>query len=221
MKLIIFPGAGDPHSAEYSKVYELLREKGGSFGYSEVDTSVRWPGQFLSNPETTAALNLKSAVAAARSALNKCETSGEPYDILARSFGTSVALAATMEENHPNLRRIILWGAVPHWKVWELFVQNFESVKRISQEKGVRIDREFYGSCEPTEALLLKNPHQIVVAVGSRDKYSSREFHYYLLTLLMGKTNVTFRPPVEGAPHEVTGDLPDQVVQDFCKAVLS
>lgn len=220
MKLLIFPGAGDPHAAEYSKVYQLLRAQAGSFGYSEVDTSIRWPGQFLSKPDSTEALNLKSAVAVAKRKLGECEASAQGYDILARSFGTVVALSASFDGSYPNLRRIVLWGTCPYWKAWEMFVDDFDSTRQVSQQKGVRIEAGFFSSCEPIETLLLKTPRQVVVTVGGNDKYSSREFHSYLLALLMEHSNVTFRHPVEGAPHEVTGDLPAEVVQQFCRTVL-
>lgn len=220
MKILIFPGGGNPDSALYAKVYGLIVEQAGRFGYSRVDTSVRWPGHVLVPHDDSEKLTFQGALTTAAAKLAEYEQAAEPYDILSRSFGTYVALKATLGPLK-HLRRVVLWGSPPFWHVWQLFVRDLDETKLVAEAKGLLVDERFFPSLEPVESLLQHTPRKVVVATGADDKYSTPAFHSYLMQLAGGfHCDLNFRPPVKGAPHEVTGDLPPEVVEDYLNSML-
>ena len=221
MKLVVFPGCGSPDTELYAKVYRLLATRAESYGYSDVDVSIRWPGQMRVGGGDGSALTPSAAVETAAGHLAEYERDGSPYDILARSFGAYVALKVTMSEGCSRLRRVILWGSPPFWRMWEFFVRDLAATKTIALAKGLSVDSQFFSSLEPIESLLRQTPRSVVVATGTEDTYSTPEFQDYLRGIV-GDSNprVIFRKPVEGAPHEVTEDHPPAVVGAFLAAVL-
>src|SRR5579862_6945037 len=197
MRLIIFPGGGNPDSSLYAPVYGLLATRAAEFGYSNVDTSVRWPGHMREGAPNKEALTLNAALKVAQGKLLACEHDGQEYDILARSFGAYVALKSTISESLKYLRRVTLWGTPPLWKMWELFVWDLAQYKSIAYEKGLIVDQTLFPSLEPAEFLLQQTRNNIVVATGTEDKYSTPAFNQYLLDIVGIRPNVAFRPPVK------------------------
>lgn len=220
MNLVIFPGGGNPDSALHAQVYALITLRASAFGYSTVDTSVRWPGH-CSAGQTEQVLTFDGALSVAQTVLEKYEQSGEEYDILARSFGTYVALKSTMSKEFQTIRRIVLWGPPPFWNMWQIFVRDLVNTKDAALAKGLNIDARFFPSLEPIESLLLETERRVIVATGSEDKFATPPFHEYLTQMATRKRdNITFRPVVQGAPHEVTEKLPSEVVQDYLNSIL-
>jgi hypothetical protein len=221
MKLLIFPGAGNPDSGRYSMVYSLLAERASDFGYTAVDTSLRWPGQFREKDVKEVVLTPQGAVEVAQSKLAEYEIASEPYDILARSFGAHIALKSTLNITATHLRRIVLWGSLPYWLMWEAYVHDLENTKDMALAKGVQVDRNLFHSLEPIEWLLQQTKRKVIIAAGTEDPYSTPAFHSYLSQIFIGEhKNILFKPPVRGASHEVTADLSSEIVQDYLKCVL-
>ena len=219
MKLLIFPGGGNPDTTLYAKVYGLLTDHAHDYGYSGVDVSVRWPGH-TREADSGEALTLRGAYESAQRVLHTYEEEGKPYDILARSFGTYVALKVAARTDVSHLRRVLLWGSPPYWQVWELFTRDLNDTQAIARSKGLLVDDSFFPSLEPIESLLKAAHHTVVVATGADDKYSTPEFHTYLMSCAKGQHNVWFRPVIAGAPHEVTADLPTDVVSNYLTTLL-
>ena len=181
MKLLIFPGGGNPAHESQAKVYDLLSERAKDFGYSSVDTSVRWPGHFCPTSPAGSDLTFQGAVNMAIAKLAEIEQQDEAYDILARSFGTYVALKAVTKINVQKLRRVVLWGPPPFWLFWELFVRDLPTSKADSESKGFLIDESPFPSLEPFESLLLQETqNKVIVATGTEDIYSKPAFLAYL-----------------------------------------
>ena len=223
MHLMIFPGGGNPDDRnKYAKVYRLLAESARrDFGYSTVDDSVRWPGHIRPGQRSGPGLALDSSVSVARAKLAELEKAGERYDILARSFGAHVALQATNDLSLKRLRRLVLWGSPPLWYMWRLFVPELKSTGREARSKGLKVDSTLYPSVVPVEWLIQHTRHRVILATGGLDKVSSTGFHRYLIQLARaGKARVTFRKPVGGVGHEVTGEEPARVVRAYLKTVL-
>lgn len=149
-------------------------------GHSRVDASVRWPGHTTSLDNGDATLSFYGALAVADRVIADHERAKEPYDILARSFGTYVALKATMASSLQGLRRVILWGPPPYWYMWELFVGQLATSRGDALNKGLRVDERFFATMEPLELLLRHTVRTVIVATGTEDAHSPPSFLRYL-----------------------------------------
>lgn len=217
--LLISPGAGNPESDLYRQVYELIGTMAQREGYSNVDTSIRWPGQ-ASSP-FGGDLTFDGAVAVLARKLSELDAAKTPYDLLGRSFGCPVALRAAEVYRPTHLGRILLWGAVPHWKVWELFVESLDTAIKKGAEKGVTISARFYSSCIPVEILLQRCRFRVRFALGSADSYMSAAFSDYLKTDLCAKNPlVVFPRAVPDAPHEITAGLCEETITLYRTALF-
>ena len=207
--LLIAPGAGNPESPLYDEVYGLLGALAREEGYSDVDVSIRWPGQ-ASFP-VSRNLTVDGAASVLGRKFENLDQAGIAYDILARSFGCCVALAAVEQFQPQRLESIILWGAAPHWKVWQLFVENLANETQTARQKGVCIDHQLYPSSIPIEALLKRCRYPVRFAFGEKDRYTSNGFASYLEHDVCSENpRISFAPPVPGAPHEITqGSSPE------------
>lgn len=210
--LIVFPGGGNPSTPLYGGVFSLIKRGALQHGYSSVDISVRWSSHIESDKAEAPPLTLDSAVETAVEYLGKYEKGDAPYDILARSFGTYVALKSTCFLRPRHLERIILWGPPPFWRLWQLFVRDLEVNLQVCREKGLSIDQRFFPSLEPFESLLCEAKYPLVIASGTKDKYSTPADIQYFEGLAAGKENICFRE-VEGAIHEVTEESPAEIVE--------
>jgi pimeloyl-ACP methyl ester carboxylesterase len=212
--LIVFPGGGSPSTPLYAEVFSLIRQGAMKYGYSSVDLSVRWLGHIEGDQDNTPPLTLPSAVETAAGYLSKYDEAGAPYDILARSFGTYVALRSAATFRPKNLGRMILWGPPPFWRLWELFVRDLDANLEMCRQKGLSIGTSFFPTLVPFESLLCEVTYPVVIASGTKDKYSTPADILYLEALAGGKKNVSFRR-VEGAIHEVTAESPPEIVDSY------
>jgi len=220
MRLLIFPGGGSPDdTVKYASVYRLLKEAAPSFGYSNADISLRWPGHVRSPSARTVGLTLDGAFCEAHIKLAEYEKRDEPYDIVARSFGVYVALYATTRYAYSKLRRMVLWGSPPFWYMWQLFVPQLGATQSEAVAKGLIADHKLFPSLEPVECLLQQSTSEVILATGSADLVSSPAFQHYLIQLA-NRSNVTERTPVEGAKHDVTADDGAKIVNSYLTAVL-
>lgn len=217
--LIVFPGAGNPSQHSYARVYGLIERGALEFGYASVDSSIRWPGQQNIEIDKLPPLDFRSAFDTAKKHLEIYEHDARPYDILARSFGTYVALSIATSLRPTLLNRLILWGVPPFWRMWELYVRDLSTTREIGKSKGVRIGDELFSSLEPVESLITTAAYQVVVASGTEDRFSTPADVSYLQSLAVDG-NVRFSQPVKGAPHEVTDDSPAALIEDYFRALF-
>lgn len=217
--LIVFPSAGNPSQQLYAKVYSLIKRGALEYGYKSVDVTIRWPGHGEREFDVSASLNFRSAVGAAESHLREYESAKTPYDILGRSFGTYVALKIACSLRPEYLRRLILWGVPPFWRMWELYVRDLDSTREVGMSKGVRVGDDLFPSLEPAESLVGGVACPVIIASGTKDVYSTPADVSYLRALTHGK-HVLIRPPVHDAPHEVTSEHPADLVREYSRALF-
>ena len=217
--LIVFPGGGNPSTPLYSAVFSLIERGAIQHGYEYVDLSVRWRGHIECDQVLAPPLTLQSAVDTAVEYMSKYDGEGTPYDILARSFGTYVALKSASTLRPKFLERMILWGPPPFWRLWQLFVRDLDANLQMCREKGLSLDQSFFPSLQPFESLLGEATYPLVIASGTKDKYSTPADIQYFEELVKDKDNVGFRK-VEGAIHEVTEDSPAEIVDAYVKGLF-
>lgn len=221
MKLVIFPGGGSPDNGHYRKVYELLADRAIAYGYTDVDI-LRWPGHAdASGCDPGSRLTLDGALKVAYEKLHQLESTGQPYRILGRSFGTIVAAQVTTTLGLTGLENLVLWGPPPHWLGWKLCLRGLGAMKEKFKDKGTYMDESYYHSLVPFESLLTEVRTPTVIATGTEDPYSPPSFLAYLMSLAVGNPMISFRPPVNGARHEVTTESGDHVVHAYCETVLA
>src|ERR1035441_7305029 len=105
MKLLVFPGSASPCNSLYREVYRLLRTGAKKYGYQRIDTSLRWPGHFDSVGRASGKLTLDQAVDVAADKVQQFERAGQPYHILARSFGNYVAMKTILHTRPKQLQK--------------------------------------------------------------------------------------------------------------------
>ncbi len=221
MRLIIFPGVGNPEQPKYKSVYRLLESAAQDRGYKSVDTTLRWPGQNLNGK-----LTLEGAVAVAQEMIHSLEVNGQRYDFLARSFGCYVALKIALDKQPNHLRRIILWGPPPYWLMWEMWCRDIESNRQLVTKNNFNLDESFFSTLVPLECILPEMRYEIVLAVGDQDPYVSPVYFGYIEAICRDRISsehcqsLSFRPAVQGAVHEVTEDAPAPVIEAYLKALF-
>ena len=218
--LIVFPGAGNPSVSLYKDVYKLIERGAIDYGYDHVDLSVRYPGQFDDeHNETQSSLSFTSATKAAIQHLRQYEKAKKPFDILGRSFGTFIALKSAEILRPQFLKRMILWGAPAYWRLWTGFVQDFAETQRISKDKKVFLEEDFFVTIQPIESLLPNITYSCVMASGSLDKNTTAEDMNYYRQL--ANNNVRFSEIVKNAKHEVTNNDSPDVIAQYLKALFT
>lgn len=220
MRLLIFPGGGNPAHSLYHKVYQSVEEAVRSYGFDHVDWSLRWPGQFDTDPDSEPERTLSGSVEVARRKIQEFEDLGQPYVIFARCFGVLVVLKTLQLTKSKNLDCLILWGSIPFWVYWKMFVMEFADSQKTALEKKSKLDGSFYPSLAPVEVLLPAVTYRTIVACGAEDKYSPPSFHNYLTELCRSNTRVEFRAPVDGAGHEMTSEYPAEVFTEYMNALF-
>lgn len=219
MQLIIFPGGGSPHSVLYSKVYSLLETEAAKFGYAGVDCSISWPGQALEGAPATAPLTLQGAEKVAAAKIAEYENQGIPYDLVGRSFGALIAAKCATALKPRLLRKVVFWGPSAFWLLWQKFVRDLATNQQEASANGLTLDESYFPSLEPFESLVQRVEYPMTIATGSEDIYSSPGYLAYLGSILAHKKNVRLTL-VQGAPHEVTRDLPQEVVGAYLRALF-
>ncbi|HVX91035.1 MAG TPA: hypothetical protein VHC20_05430 [Candidatus Paceibacterota bacterium] len=221
MKLVIFPGSASPNNSLYRGVYGLIQRRASEFGYSEVDCSLRWPGHFDQNGKSDSNfITLEGAVAEAGAKIAELERDGQPYHILARSFGNYVAAKTILLAKPKLVQRLLLWAPPPYWVLWRMFVRDERETRQIANEKWLAFDGSFFPSIIPLETMLPQLEIECVAATGGADKYCRFEYLVYLRSLVQ-RSPFIVRDEVSGAPHEVHEDLPPAVVDSYLKALLA
>ncbi len=203
----------------YADVYKLIGMLAHEEAYAEVDTSIRWPGH--DSFPVAGSLTTDGAVAVLGKKFESFDKLGVTYDVLARSFGCCVALAAAERYQPRCLGRVILWGASPHWKLWQLFVGELPRQRLIAREKGVTIDERLYSSSIPIELLLGRCVYPVRFAFGEKDRFTSEGFVAYLKhDVCATNTRVSFAPPVSTASHEITSDCSPEMREAYRVALF-
>jgi hypothetical protein len=220
MKLLVFPGSASPCNSLYREVYQLLRSGAKKYGYQKVDTSLRWPGHFDSGGRSIGKLTLDGAVDVATRKVRQFERAGQPYDILARSFGNYVAMKTILNTRPKLLRRLILWAPPPYWVLWKMFVRDRTETEKIAREKWLAFDEAFFPSVIPLETMVPELGVPCVAATGTEDKYCAHKYLNYLKGFATG-TEFTVQDVVAGAIHEVHPGLGKPVVAAYLKALFS
>jgi pimeloyl-ACP methyl ester carboxylesterase len=205
--LLIFPGGGSPENSLYHKVYDLLQTEAKNAGYERVSV-LSWPGHSDYKNEFSSDLSMSGAMEVALARIREQEESSRAFDILARSFGTMVALACVKESAPCGLGKLILWGPPPFWLMWELFEKDLHANASKNLSKGLCVSPEFFSGLTPVEYLLRDINVETTVATGQLDPYSTPEFHGYLETMHGTQAHIRFPGPVVGCGHEVTADNP-------------
>jgi hypothetical protein len=92
--------------------------------------------------------------------------------------------------------------------------------QRIARAKGVKIEEHSFSSIEPIESMLLDVAISKHIAAGTKDPYCTPGFFTYLMNITGENSHVTFARPVDGAPHEVTGDMDKTIVKAYTTALF-
>lgn len=221
MKLVIFPGGGSPGNPKYASVYRLLELEATKYGYTSIDSPLRWPGH-----DKNGLLTQDGAMQIANAKLVELEARSDKYDILARSFGCHVALKIALDKRPKLLHKIILWGPPPYWLHWDMWYKDIEIQKGKAAEKGLSVDEKLFPSIVPIEWMLPQIPYETVIATGAQDPYVPHDYLRYLESLVQGSKSdkfcqsIIFKEAVPGAVHEVTGDSPLPVIEAYFKALF-
>ena len=221
MNLLILPGAGNPDSPLYAKVYSLISCEAKKYGYRSVFTDLRWPGHTTDHEYfSSKSISLPRSVQAARRRIDKLPKGA--FTILGRFFGSIVALklAKTLTTTDRVPSRLILWGPPPYWLLWEMFVRDFLKNKAIAKSKGLKVDRDYHTSIEPVESMLKEVHLPTVVAAGTADQYCTPAFLDYLRALTAQNQFVKIRTSVPGATHEVTSDNYENILKVYSQTLF-
>ncbi|MFB6198400.1 MAG: alpha/beta fold hydrolase, partial [Halobacteriaceae archaeon] len=205
MKLLVFPGGGNPSHQKYQSAYRLFKNEAPRYGYDEIDVSLRWPGHFTADVNHGEELTFDAGVSTALDYLREHEQQDERFDIVARSFGTLVSAQCAVDIRFEKLRKLILWGAPPFWLFWEMWVRDLDRSRKEGLAKGIQIGESFFSTLVPFEELIQELSYPVLVAGGSEDDFSPPAFRKYLKSLVSEKQNVVF-DNVDGASHVVDGD---------------
>jgi len=220
MKLLIFPGTGNPQHPKYAEVYSLIDCLARRNGFASVDLSIHWPGHFSPTQPDARVLTLPSSVEVAVRIIKDHEGSGKPYVILARSYGTFVAMRAVQEVQVKQLAKIILWGVIPFWVYWDECVRRLDEIKSKCSEVWCNIDESCYRTLEPIEWLVASASVRTTVAVGTHDEYCSPGFFNYLKETACKNNLVHFPAPVIGARHSVTAKDSQSLIHAYERALF-
>lgn len=219
MNLLVFPGSASPCNSLYREVYQLLRSGAEKYGYQKVDTSLRWPGHVDSDGNANGKLTLAGAVEVAACKVQEFEQTGQPYHILARSFGNYVAMKTILNAHPKMLRKLILWAPPPYWVLWRMFVRDKSETEKIAREKWLVFDDSFFPSVIPLETMVPQLGVPCVAATGTEDKYCSHEHLGYLRSFAT-ESSFMVRDVVAGAIHEVHPGLGETVVASYLDALF-
>lgn len=219
MRLLVFIGAGDPTYPLYRQVYRLIESDAPRYGYTSVDSSIRWKGQDRGLKLSCDSLSLTDAIAAGCQRIYQYESEGQDYHLLGRSFGALVAACCVTSVKPKRLKKLILWGPPVYWLMWQKFVKEFESSKKYNLSKGVHMDARYFSTLIPFESILGDIDYTTVIATGSQDSYCSQEYLVYLKSISKSNKKLAFRV-VKDAPHEVTRSSSQQMIDDYLAALF-
>ncbi len=219
---LVLPGVGSPESLLYQDVYGLLSDGARSRGILLRCLKYKGHGH-LADGAVSGQITLPGVAAA----IAEDVRGSKPGSMLiCRSFGCLLPgyLALKCTVNLATFERIVFWGPVPAFELWNLFGTRCRVAKTSveAEHKGSRVDPDFYESLLPIEmsckALV---GTQVIFAVGTCDKHTTPEFANYLAATVRkaGNTDVSVRI-VDGAPHEVTSAKEDRMKAAYLDAIF-
>ena len=219
--LLILPGGGNPDTPIYSRVYSVISREAKMRGYDQVFTHIRWPGHTTADKyEISPSLTLPAAVNATKDCIAALPPA--PFVILARSFGCVVALKLIQQANPIDRcpSKIILWGPIPYWMIWETCVRDFDATRDKSKTKGLKIDHSYDATTEPVESLIQKIEIPTIIAAGEDDPYCKPAYLDYLRSIAKNNPHIEIKEKVRGAPHEVTDENGADVVRNYTQTLF-
>jgi hypothetical protein len=103
-----------------------------------------------------------------------------------------------------GLERAVLWGVVPLWLSWEIFVKGEGGGNMGKGTSMLQPTEEYFRQLEPIEYWLSKINYPITIALGGEDAYITANYIEYLrsVTVKRGKENCNYTI-VEGCIHTV------------------
>ncbi len=204
MKLIIFPGAGDPQNKEYRMIYNIILDEALKRKFSEIIV-VKYPGHFSFDKNSE--LTVSSTVEIMLNQIHSIEKTKEDYIIMCRSYACSAFMDTLKLLNSKTkfLKKVILWGA-SSYHTWHLLgvVFNETSIKK-GKNKGVNIAKDLFKDLYPIENSIneienIKFP--IYFCSGDKDPFYPVGFHNYL-SLLSKNPNIHFPNLIKNEGHEI------------------
>ncbi len=116
----------------------------------------------------------------------------------------------------------MLWGPPPYWLAWQMFVRDIAQNQIVAKKKGLKVDSTFHATLKPIESLIGGVAISTIVATGTKDPYCTPTFIEYLRSIVEVSKNkfVTFQPAVPDAPHEVTDDNGNRVVESYASTLF-
>ena len=182
--LIIFPGGGDPENTKYNKVYSLIENEAKKRNYNEIFIA-KWPGHKSFNDNAKEVIKMDTSLENAILYLNEFEKKGKKYDVICRSYGCSVLMAALNNTSLNNLDRIVLWGPPAHHVFYEMYVINLEETKKEAYLKGANVNFDSFLSSIPIEYLIKEynKKNLLIIAYGTEDKFCTPDFVKFLKSL--------------------------------------
>lgn len=175
--LIIIPGGGDPFYNEvYFKTYQLLIDKNLDIQKFDEIKVLSMPGHFSFDNSSYWDINL--CVSYLRSFFEK--NNFDNISLLGRSGGCNIItqyLNDNVSQIRININEVFLINPARYEKILDLFIDNFESNKIKSFEKGLRISEETY-SFIPFEFLF--------------GKYIKNNFNFITKLIIANKDEISF-----------------------------
>ncbi|MDZ4786491.1 MAG: hypothetical protein SGJ02_10485 [bacterium] len=204
MKNIIFvPGLTSPFHESHKSAYESLIKESEQRGY--LSKMVCLPGQINEQGDIQGILSPESSIEALTKILVELEQTQEKYRLVGFSSGCAVVISTIYKlQVLTGLEAVVLWGTVPFWHVWRVFVLGKD---RDGLGKGTNIiqpEEKFFNQLEPLEFLLPLIDYPTTIALGKDDPYISVSYIDYLksITSENNKKNFIFKI-IEGCKHTV------------------
>lgn len=205
MKLIIFPGAGDPKDECYDIVYNVIKNEALKRNFSEV-LIAKYPGHYSFN--TNSKLSISSTIKIMLKQINSIEETNEDYIVMCRSFGCTAFLDTLKILNGKTkfLRKVILWGATSFHTMYILGFRDIEKTIKKGKSKGVKITKDFFKEFYPIENSINEIGDvnfPIYFCSGENDSFYPIEFHKYLRSICKNP-NIHFPNLIKNEEHEIT-----------------
>lgn len=210
MKLLIFPGAGDPDYENYRFVYDLLKGEALKLDFSEVIV-VKYPGH--NSYKIKSELKISSTIKVMIKHIQSFEKSNEEFIIICRSYGCSpfMDVIKILNGKIPFLKKAILWGATS-FHLWHKlsFVDIEKSIKK-GKKKGVNIAKDFFKELYSIENSINEVDNinfPVYFCSGDKDSYYPIQFHNYLKSICKNP-NIHFPALIKDEGHEITNPNPE------------
>lgn len=202
MKLIIFPGAADPHTT-YKDAYDLLRKEAKRRKLTEFILQ-NYPGHY--SYDDNSYLSMSASVNLIRSSIRKLELKKEQYIVVCRSFGCLpfIEFLKLHTNKMIHVKKVILWGCSPY-HLWYSFFKDFDP--NVFRDKNVRVKPGLFKSIYPVELSIneISNTASFntFITSGDQDHYHPVYFQE-LLKAINKNPKVVLPDLVKGEGHTIT-----------------